>query len=132
MFRDRHEITVENDDLESLHFVQSGEIVEDDDADSTSTMECEAEGNTAAASTVTEITAGPTVPLEGGETCGAPSAAPSGEAFGDLSVLPSGSGRSRTNLREVYRATPASSLADVGGVTAALPSEPAEIRSMQS
>ncbi|KAE9167269.1 hypothetical protein PF004_g28877 [Phytophthora fragariae] len=157
MYRDRHEVTVKNDDLESLHFVQSSEIVEDDDADSThgeSTMECEAEGNTAAAPTMNEITAGPTVALEGGETCGAPSAAPSGEAVGDLSVLPSpsaapnaapsgetvgylsvlssGSGHSRTDLREAYRATPASSLADVGGVTAALPSEPAEIRSMQT
>ncbi|KAE9138475.1 hypothetical protein PF010_g950 [Phytophthora fragariae] len=139
MYRDRHEVTVEDDDLESLHFVQSGEIVEDDEADSTyyeSTMECEAEGNTAAAPTVNEITAGPTVALEGGETCGAPSAAPNaapcGEAVGYLSVLPSGSGRSRTDLREAYRATSASSLEDVGGVTAALPSEPAEIRSMQT
>ncbi|KAE8950530.1 hypothetical protein PF010_g33396 [Phytophthora fragariae] len=63
-----------------------------------------------------EITAGPTVALEGGEMCGAPSAAPSAEAVGDLSVLQSGSGRSRTDLREAYRATPASSLADVGFV----------------
>ncbi|KAE9026916.1 hypothetical protein PR002_g10794 [Phytophthora rubi] len=139
MYRDRHEVTVEDDDLESLHFVQSGEIVEEDDSDSThyaSTMECEAEDNTAAASTVNELTARPNVALEGGETCGAPSAAsnaaPSGEAVGDLSVLPSSSGRSRTDLREAYRATPASSLADVGGVTAVLPSEPTEIRSMQT
>ncbi|KAE9268938.1 hypothetical protein PF001_g29444 [Phytophthora fragariae] len=129
MYRDRHGVSLEDDDLESLHFTRAAETPTPSDGESTldePTMTSANDDDTVAATVVSETMASITMDLEGGEACAAPSAVPTRTA------------QRHVELSEMRATTCKASTADLGGITAALPSvetrahTPADVSSAQT
>nr|KAE8934158.1 hypothetical protein PF009_g15856 [Phytophthora fragariae] len=129
MYRDRHGVSLEDDDLESLHFTRAAETPTPSDDESTldePTMTSANDDDTVAATVVNETMASITMDLEGGEACAAPSAVPTRTA------------QRHVELSEMRATTCKASTADLGGITAALPSvetrahTPADVSSAQT
>ncbi|KAE8892049.1 hypothetical protein PF003_g24094 [Phytophthora fragariae] len=125
MYRDRHGVSLEDDDLESLHITRAAETPTPSDDESTldePTMTSANDDDTVAATVVNETMASITMDLEGGEAC----------------AVPTRTAQRHVELSEMRATTCKASTADLGGITAALPSvetrahTPADVSSAQT